>query len=102
MLKFSQANTKTKKLYKVFANSYLKDKKLYSFDLPAGYTCPGAKDCKSYAVVKNGKTRIKDSKTCKFRCFSASAEVTFPAVYRSRQHNYTQLKGKALNELINY
>jgi len=99
MLKFSKANTKTKALYD--AGVVPGGTKVYSLDLPSGYTCPGAKDCLSKCV--NGK--IQDGPDCKFRCFSASQEVTYPAVHAARVHNLHTIQGcgnsrKAIRERI--
>ena len=96
MLKFSPQNAKTKNLKNVAAlQPYLRGKrKIYSMDLPSGYTCPGAKDCKSMAVVNplTGRATIKDGPHTQFRCFSASQEVLFPAVRKARQHNFDEIK----------
>jgi hypothetical protein len=93
MLRFSEANAKTQRLRQVLPLvKYLTgNKKVYSLDLLAGKTCPGASLCHSWRG-KNGK--IVDGPHCQFRCFSASQEVTFPAVYRLRKHN-TDLLTKA-------
>lgn len=97
MLKFSQANAKTQALYAVpaLANFLANGRKVYSFDLPAGKTCPGAHDCKSTAIqisVFPAKFMIKDGPHCQFRCFSASQEVMFPNVFYSRKHNLDCLR----------
>ncbi len=58
------------------------------FNLPAGKTCPGAMYCKSFAVVdENGKRKIQDGEHTEFRCFAASSEVQYDAVYNNRAHN---------------
>ena len=94
MLKFSKANTKLKQLHDVEELKYwLENKrKVYSLDLLSGYSCPAAKDCLSKVVQIDGKRKIKDGKDCKFRCFSASQEVVFPAVYDNRKHNFDMLR----------
>jgi len=94
MLKFSKANTKLKAMEKVDELSeYLQNKrKIYSFDLLSGWSCPFAKDCLSKVHVIDGKKKIKDGKDCEFRCFSASQEVVFPAVYDRRKANYDGVK----------
>lgn len=66
--------------------------KVYTFSLPSGWTCPGAKDCLSKAVANQGRWHIQDGKDTKFRCFSASQEVVYPAVREQRQHNFDLLK----------
>ena len=101
MLKFSEANAKTKKLYKVEALSeWLTNKrKIYSLDLLSGYSCPYANECLSKATptgeisdAGNPKLKIVDGKNTKFRCFSASQEVKNPNVYKLRKHNYDMLR----------
>ena len=71
--------------------------KLYTFSLPSGWTCPFAKDCLSKVVgYRNGlndkKYKIEDGKHTKFRCFSATQEVAFPAVREQRQWNFEMLR----------
>ena len=101
MLKFSEANAKTKKLYKVEALSeWLTNKrKIYSLDLLSGYSCPYANECLSKATptgeisdAGNPRLKIVDGKNTKFRCFSASQEVKNPNVYKLRKHNYDMLR----------
>lgn len=90
MLKFSPANAKIKALENVEGiKPFLQGKrKVYSFDLLSGHTCPYAKDCHSKAVEQeNGSLRIVDGKHTKYRCFSASQEVLYKPVFRLRKHN---------------
>ena len=96
MLKFSKANAKIKQLSKVPAiMPYLENKRqVYSLDNLSGWTCPFANDCLSKAIVVDGKRKIKDGPNTQFRCFSASQEVLFPALYNLRKHN-TDLIRKA-------
>jgi len=97
-MKFSVANTKLKKLYK-YATTVLKRwlgqkigrsaAKVYSFDILSGVDCPFAHNCKSQAEEQaDGSRRIKDGPHTKFRCFSASQEVLFTNVYKSRKANH--------------
>lgn len=88
---FTNANAKTKKLYKVKAlKPYLQNKrKVYNFSLPAGYTCPGALDCLSKAVAQeDGSFKIVDGENNKFRCFAASDEVRYKDCREGRWHNF--------------
>ena len=63
---------------------------VYSFDMLSGVTCPGAKDCKSWADVQaDGSRRIADGKHTVFRCFSASQEVAYTNVFDFREENTT-------------
>jgi hypothetical protein len=95
-MNFAEANSKTKKLYKVAGlNKWLdrkigkKKAKVYSFSILSGVDCPFAKLCKSKANVDdNGKRTIKDGVHTKFRCFSATQEVQYDDVYRTRKENH--------------
>jgi hypothetical protein len=91
---FSKANAKLEALYDVpELERFLTDKrKVYSFDLISGWSCPQAKDCLSKVVEIGGKRSIKDGKDCQFRCFSASQEVVFPDTYNKRKRNFDGLK----------
>ena len=97
-MKFSAANTKLKKLYKLAQTTlkkWLGEKigrataKVYSFDSLSGVDCPFAFLCKSQAEEQeDGSRRIKDGPDTKFRCFSASQEVLFTNTYKSRKRNH--------------
>lgn len=65
-------------------------KKVFTFSLPAGWTCPNALDCLAKSDEKTGK--ITDGKKMRFRCFAASAEAIYPAVRKSRWKNFRLLK----------
>src|SRR5687767_8537166 len=63
MLKFSKANAKITRLKRVKGlKQYLAgNRKVYSFDMRSGHTCPYAKDCRSSAVEQpDGSLRIVD------------------------------------------
>ena len=95
MLKFSKANAKTEELRNdAELAEYLTDKrKIYSLDLLSGYSCPYAEKCLSRAVqLPNGKRAIKDGAKTEFRCFSASQEAQYPAVFNLRKHNFDLLR----------
>jgi hypothetical protein len=93
MLKFSKANVKLEQLYNVDELRYwVYDRKVYSFDLISGWSCPQAKDCLSKVVQIGDSRKIKDGKDCQFRCFSASQEATFPSAYDKRKANFDGLK----------
>ncbi len=90
MLKFSKANAKIEALGVVptIAGYLANKRKVYSFDILSGHNCPFAKDCRSAAVVgANGKRTIVDGPDTQFRCFSASQEVLFTALYKLREAN---------------
>jgi len=91
MLYFSEANAKIETLGKYLGLG--KGEKIYSLDLPAGYSCPGARDCLSRVVVDEaGNKSIKDGRFTQFRCFSASQEVVFPGTYKRRRQNFDALR----------
>lgn len=97
----SEINSPPKLRFQKGGNAKL-DKTTTTFSLPAGYTCPGAKQCKSRANVDTG--RITDGPHCEFRCFAATAEAMYGNVRASRWHNNTLLRAcktpKQIAELI--
>lgn len=80
-LVFGKANEKLIKLQEQTG------KRVATFSILSGYNCPGANECQAFAVKTENGMRIKDGKHMEFRCFSASQEVLFPAVYKSREAN---------------
>lgn len=94
MLRFSNANTKIVRLYGVSSLEVFLgcNRKIYSFDLLSGWSCPFAKDCLSKVHVIDGKKKVVDSPTTKFRCFSASQEALYPPVYKMRKNNFDTLR----------
>ena len=95
MLKFSEANAKTKGLREVpeLAKFLANRRKVYSLDLLSGWSCPGAKDCLAKVhILADGKRKLVDGKHTQFRCFSASQEVAYPNVYNLRKHNFDALR----------
>ena len=102
MLKFSAANAKIEALQNVESlKPYLEGKKVYSFDLLSGYSCPFANECLSKATVNSeGKRKIKDGPNTKFRCFSASQEVQYTNVYNLRSNNFDTLRKLDIREMI--
>ena len=94
MVKFSDANAKLKALYDVpELQRFLEDRrKVYSFDLLSGWSCPMAKDCLSKVVQLDVGRRIKDGPHTQFRCFSASQEATFPSAYNKRKANFDAMR----------
>ena len=84
-LKFGEPNAKLKKMIKAKLGLRLK-----TFTLPAGHTCPGAKDCLSRADRITGK--VTDSEETEFRCFMASAEARSPSLRKLVWHNLELLQ----------
>lgn len=63
--------------------------KTVTFSLPAGWSCPFAKECHSRANKTTGK--IIDGKHCQFRCYAA-AEERFTIVRKSRWDNLNTIR----------
>ena len=104
MVKFSDANAKLKALYNVpELQRFLEDRrKVYSFDLLSGWSCPQAKDCLSKVVQIGDSRKIKDGADCQFRCFSASQEATFPSAYNKRKANFDAMRSlKTSHDMAN-
>ena len=105
MLKYSDANAKLVKLYDVpELSGWLTDGRftggVVSLDLLSGWSCPFAETCLSkvheiageFTKAGNPKRQLRDGDKTEHRCFSASQEVIFPAVYDRRKSNYELLK----------
>lgn len=66
---------------------------VYEFNLPAGHSCPFAKDC---LVKVDRKTGKQDYTGGKYRCY-ASVSERYPAVRESRWTNFEELlEGKEI------
>ena len=101
MVKFSNANTKLKRLYQIpELGKFLVKRKIYSFDLLSGHSCPFASKCLSKAVVTDEGRRIQDGPKTEFRCYSASQEVLFTGAYNLRKGNFDALRGKSKKEIF--
>ena len=75
LLKFSKGNKKLSKDTLIFS-------------LPAGKTCPGASLCHSFVSInKDNKRVIQDGVNTEFRCYAASQEVMYTALYKKRKYN---------------
>jgi len=62
------------------------------FNIPAGWTCPFAKDCKAKVNPDTGKL-IKFENT-KFRCYACTSELISPQARKMRWGNYNALTSK--------
>jgi hypothetical protein len=91
---FSPANTKLKKLYNFKdLKPWLKDKrKVYSFDLISGHSCPFAKECYSKVVETPEGLRVQDGIHTLFRCYSASQEAIYRNAYNKRKANMESVR----------
>lgn len=101
MFKFSPANTKLKKLnevYRLRKYNAMSGRKIYSFDMLSGWSCPGANECLCKVKEVDGTRKVEDGKNTKFRCFSASQEALYDHVYKLRKNNFDfmrQLKSES-------
>lgn len=84
LLKFSPGkdNAKLAKLEK------LMKRKLYTFSLPSGVSCPYADECLA-KVVKNseGRSKMWYGPDMKYVCYSATLESIYSEMLRQREHN---------------
>ena len=81
LLKFSKSNGK-------LSNRLI-------FSIPAGYSCPQAGKCHTFANRDTGEITDNPhgcSEARGYRCFAAMAEARFPTVRKSRWHNFDLLK----------
>lgn len=90
IVKFQPANAKVKRLADQIAVETGKRPHIYGFSLPAGWACPGARDCLSKAHRQSGK--LKDGPETEFRCFMATMESYQPSLRASVWQNFDQLK----------
>ncbi len=102
MIGFSPANAKIKKLAKVpqLKRFLLGKRKVYSFDLLSGWSCPFAKDCLSKVYEINGSRKLKDGPFTQFRCFSASQEALLTGVYNKRKANLDLMRANHTSALL--
>jgi hypothetical protein len=61
-----------------------------TFSIPAGYTCPGAKDC--HAWFNREENKLHDGKHQEYRCFAAQMESYLPSMRASVDRNLRLLK----------
>lgn len=86
MIKLQGNNAKLAKLEKATG------RKVFTMSLLSGWSCPFAQECLSKVYSNRGKRTIQDGPETKFRCFSASQEALFPAVYKDRKRNFHTLR----------
>lgn len=63
---------------------------VHEFNLPSGWTCPGARECLAKAIRNTGK--LSHGPEQKYPCYAARAE-RFPSVRKQRWENFDTLKG---------
>lgn len=93
MLKFSFGNSKLNALKKYIG---YKGKTVACFDLPAGYTCPNANICKTFANKETGKL----VRVGRVLCYAAKIEAVYKSVRALHWHNFDLLKGLSTDETV--
>lgn len=90
MLTFSTGNGKLKHLAR---HMKLRLNQVAAFDIPAGFTCPKAGICKTFANRETGKlTRVGH-----VLCYAAKVEGYAPSARRMRWRNFTELQSAGRN-----
>src|SRR5262249_40351072 len=84
-----RVNAQSARLFFGRGNAKLDDG-IFTFSLPAGHSCPFARECLSRANKESG--HIEDGPHALFRCYAASMEARRPSVRDSRWRNYELLK----------
>jgi len=86
MLKFSKDNAK------------LHGQGIVTFNLPAGYSCPGARECKTFADQDTGA--ITDAPGQRHRCYMATLEGAFTTLRDLVWHNFDLLTAARTTECM--
>ena len=89
-VKFQPANAKLKRLRELMAQEYGRKPYIYGFSMPAGYSCPFAKNCLSKADRETGK--LTDGPDMEFRCFQASLEAIYGTMRDANWRNFEALR----------
>lgn len=77
-------------MHKLASMLGLSKSEVASADLPCGYTCPCANECKAFANPETGK--IVDGKDMKYRCYGASIECMYKSARALHWENYNLLR----------
>jgi len=70
--------------------------RVWTWNLPSGFSCPGALQCLAYADRKSGK--IKNGSAQTFKCYSATME-RYPAVREKAWMNFEAMRDKTPTEI---
>jgi len=86
---------------------------IITFSMPAGHSCPFAKDCRSCATLKPARSQntstpkgkfsgfgLTDGPHTKYRCYTAIEEAMRPTTRRARWHNFLTLRYYVTNKSI--
>jgi hypothetical protein len=103
-VKFQKANRKLARLaryvtdYRMFPARRNGKPNIYGFSLPAGHSCPFARECLSKANRTTGK--LTDGKDTHFRCFMASMEAIYSSLRKSVWDNFDALRQAKTTEAM--
>lgn len=86
-LKFSKDNSKMHELAHMLG---VKKTHVTSFDIPAGFTCPAASLCQTYANKRTGK--LTHGAHSKFNCYASKIESAFPSARRAHWYNFEAIR----------
>lgn len=73
-------------------NSYIADKRTWTWSLPSGHTCPGAREC--FAAADRDTGRLTHGKHQTFLCYAAVSE-RYSGVRKAWWGNYEAVRGKS-------
>lgn len=92
-MKFSQAKNEKLESMKSRDDLPIKVTGIGTTSLPAGFSCPDAKDCLAKVIMNElGKRQIHDGPDMEFRCFEATMEAYQPNIYQRNWDNFTMLR----------
>jgi len=88
-MRFSPANSKLQKTARAMG---IAKRNTYAFNILAGHDCPFARECRSQINVVDGKRRVVDGPSCRFRCYGASMESRLRDVFALHQANSKEVR----------
>lgn len=96
MIKFS-SGANNHKLKSLAEHLKIPQTSIVSFDLPAGYTCPAANICKTFATRTTRK--IIDGRNSSVRCYAANIESRYPSTRTLHWNNLNSLLRLSTSEM---
>lgn len=101
-LRFSKANCKLARMYDLpaLAEWLTGDRRIYSFDLLAGHTCPGASICLAKVLEdKSGRLSLWTGPRTEVTCFAASGALR-RNVYNRHKSNTAAVRGRTTDTIL--
>ena len=89
IVKFSKGNSKLQKTALAVGT---KKSTVYTFSLPAGWSCPMADVCKSKVVMDSDTGKRSRQDFGKFVCYATKAELIYKNTYNLRHGNFNALR----------